>query len=678
MATLEVSFLKNVTATVTNVSLNPDGSTIFAVPSTVPSSPRTGMLWYNGSSVQVYNGSSWVPSSSGSGISSISVTSPLATTGGTSPTLSVNLATAAIAYAGTSNSAVSIPQYTVPKDASGMSGAAILPGGGLGGRPTAPLTGMLRYNNSTLPAVLEYYNGTSWSSVPTTAASGLPAASLAQAQAGTSTAVANTPETSVPKDAAGMSGAALLPGGTDGARPLSPVTGMIRYNNNSGLPATLEYYTGLGWSPVASTGAVSSVTATLPLTSSGGANPNIAATIATAADAAAGTSINALSTPRFSVPKDASGMTGAALLPSGTLGQRPTSGLVSGMTRFRTDASPASLETYTGSAWKQIAYANTPPYVPTLPDLTWDFSDPTFVLPKYTVCRNLTIIDQASAEYKPFGGLEPTGFITPLPNTGSVCTIIAYGDIYVGTRNNFQLLPSAPISLWSTTGSVLNEAGFGAGGAAGGPGNYPGVAQQWSSFGAGTGATGSHGGSLTAARAVSPQGGAGTSLLMVAYGNITFAASAGVSASGGNTYNGSVISYPFATTGSGGGGGAGGNIIIQSFGTLTIDSTVTFDANGGDGAPGLNTVGTGGAYGGGGGGGGWVVLGGRDGYSYTPVTAPDVSGGLAGANTTSPATRGGSGGSNAGVGGFGGTSTVSPSNGSDGVALLDRFLLDVF
>jgi len=76
---------------------------------------------------------------------------------------------------------------------------------------------------------------------------GLAAASLAQAAAGTLNTVANTPQTSVPKDASGMTGAALLPSGTGGQRPGTPVAGMTRFNTDTD---TLEVYTGSGWRTV--------------------------------------------------------------------------------------------------------------------------------------------------------------------------------------------------------------------------------------------------------------------------------------------------------------------------------------------------------------------------------------------------------------------------------------------
>jgi hypothetical protein len=52
----------------------------------------------------------------------------------------------------------------VPKVLLDMTGAAILPGGDDTERSaiTTPTKGMLRYNDTTLPAVLEYYDGSGW------------------------------------------------------------------------------------------------------------------------------------------------------------------------------------------------------------------------------------------------------------------------------------------------------------------------------------------------------------------------------------------------------------------------------------------------------------------------------------------------------------------------------------
>jgi hypothetical protein len=108
---------------------------------------------------------------------------------------------------------------------------------------------------------------------------------------------------------------------------------------------------------------VSAVTGTLPITvATGTSTPLIGINAATTAlpgsvqlaDAAAsqaGTSATLVSTPAFTVSKDAATMTGAALLPSGTTGQQPGT-LVEGMTRVNTDTRTA--EIYTNSSWQAI------------------------------------------------------------------------------------------------------------------------------------------------------------------------------------------------------------------------------------------------------------------------------------------------------------------------------------
>jgi hypothetical protein len=77
---------------------------------------------------------------------------------------------------------------------------------------------------------------------------GVSAATLAEAAAGTINTKYLSPETGVPKNAAGMTGAAIIPGGDDTERAAitSPVEGMLRYNNTA-LPAVMEYYDGSNW-----------------------------------------------------------------------------------------------------------------------------------------------------------------------------------------------------------------------------------------------------------------------------------------------------------------------------------------------------------------------------------------------------------------------------------------------
>jgi hypothetical protein len=111
---------------------------------------------------------------------------------------------------------------------------------------------------------------------------------------------------------------------------------------------------------------VSAVTGTLPITvASGTSTPLIAINAATTttagsaqlADATAskaGTSATLVSTPAFSVPKDAANMTGAAILPAGTDLQRAAiASPVAGMTRFNT--TNTSLEFYDGAKWVPLA-----------------------------------------------------------------------------------------------------------------------------------------------------------------------------------------------------------------------------------------------------------------------------------------------------------------------------------
>jgi hypothetical protein len=683
MATLEVTNIKNVTSSVTNLSLNSDGSSTIAVVSgtSAPTGARLGMLWYNGTVLQIYNGSTWTPSGGSpvTAVTAVTATAPLLSSGGTTPNISATVATQSQAAAGTSSSVLSTPQFSVPKDASGMLGAALLPGGGVGSRPSAPVTGMIRYNNATLPAVLEYYSGSGWTSIPTSAASGLPAASLAQAQAGISNAVANTPETSVPKDASGMAGAALIPGGGVGSRPTSPVTGMFRYNNSAGIPVALEYYNGAGWAPVTSSGSVTSVTATVPLASSGGTTPNLSAALANATDAATGTSNAVLSTPAFTVPKDAANMTGAALLPSGDDSQRPTSGLVSGMTRFNSDLTPPSLEVYNGSTWKQIGYnTQNAPFIPTLPDLT--YSNPLgefYTGPAINVCKNLTFTDMAA----------PAVF--RINQTAQSLVFVVYGDLYLGNNwtisnkdgGSWGTVPGGGTGYY-TTGLLLNYPGSGPGSPnfvyapMAKPAVPPGI---WN--GGSGGQSGSHNSSLTAARTVAIGGSGGGGLVFIVHGNITVGSGCEIELSGQAGMSG--LSQPVfgvTTVGGGGGGGSGGTFIMQGYGNLTIDPSFTIDVSGGAGGAGGNAAGNGGAYGGGGGGGGYAIIGCLGTYSFSPTTPPNIAGGTAGADTTSAALRGGSGGSNAGKGGGGGSSAPlgsATSAGGVGVSLLNTFILDV-
>ena len=72
--------------------------------------------------------------------------------------------------------------------------------------------------------------------------------------AGVITTKYSSPETAVPKDAAGMNGAAILPAGTSAQQPAAPVDGMFRFNADN------DAFEGYGqnltaWEPLMPTGA---------------------------------------------------------------------------------------------------------------------------------------------------------------------------------------------------------------------------------------------------------------------------------------------------------------------------------------------------------------------------------------------------------------------------------------
>jgi hypothetical protein len=136
---------------------------------------------------------------------------------------------------------------TVTSGATAATGAARIPTGNTAARPAATLAaGQFRYN-SQIPQ-LEFSDGTAWLAV-----GGGTAATLPEAAAGTLNTVFSSPQTAVPKDASGMTGAALIPGGTTLQRPGTPVTGMLRYNSTT-LPASIEFWDSAAWSSVGGAG----------------------------------------------------------------------------------------------------------------------------------------------------------------------------------------------------------------------------------------------------------------------------------------------------------------------------------------------------------------------------------------------------------------------------------------
>jgi len=131
-----------------------------------------------------------------------------------------------------------------------LTSAVLLPVGDIGDRPATPVVGQIRYNTD-----LDQFEGY-LGAVPAWAPIGgsLNPATLAEAAAGVLTTVYSSPETAVPKDASGMTGAAILPAGTTAQQPATPVDGMFRFNT------TKDAFEGYGqnatvWEPLMPTGA---------------------------------------------------------------------------------------------------------------------------------------------------------------------------------------------------------------------------------------------------------------------------------------------------------------------------------------------------------------------------------------------------------------------------------------
>ena len=135
---------------------------------------------------------------------------------------------------------------TIPTAPGSATPNVVIPGGSTTDRQTAPavVAGEMRFNTTT--GKLEVYGGGgAWETLPS---------------ATTGSFVAQT-------DTAGT-GAAVMPGGNDAARPAGPAAGYFRYNNQAGTPVKLEYYDGAAWTPI-QTGAASAYTGTLPIVVTG-------------------------------------------------------------------------------------------------------------------------------------------------------------------------------------------------------------------------------------------------------------------------------------------------------------------------------------------------------------------------------------------------------------------------
>jgi len=415
-------------------------------------------------------------------------------------------------------------------------------------------------------------------------------------------------------------------------------TGGLRYNAGN-----LEVYTSGGvWVAVGGgSGSVTGVTGTLPITvATGTTTPLIAINaatnaaagaieIATIAEAATGTDATRASTPETAVPKNAAGMTGAAILPSGTNAQRVAiATLVTGMQRFNTDT--GFEEVYTGAilGWQSLAFNTSISPAPT--DLT--LSGATSLDPSY-LCKNLTVSAGAT-----------------LTSTSQGVYIRATGDVTINA-STWTFVGVAGAGSFTSGGIVIPSPGFGLGGSTGGTSlsrPYSTVAQLGgSSGGSGTGNAGTN----------QPGGNAGGYMVIVADGNVTFN---GIVTANCNGYAPALAG---GETGGGGAGGSGGCIILTTPKTLTIPATVTLNVAGGDGSNGVFAGNPGG--GGGGGGGGWIIL---QSGNLVDSSTKTLTGGLAGVASGGGAVFGGQGGgSYAGQGGGPGLTGLPATNGGTGI-----------
>ena len=482
---------------------------------------------------------------------------------------SVSAATLAEAAAGTLNTVFSSPQTAVPKDASGMTGAALVPGGTTLQRPGTTVTGMLRYNSTTLPATMEFWDSAAWSSV-----GGAGTAGLGISITGSIIKV-SIPTVSTPPVAGALAAQAV-----DGSLYWDNTLGalFIRYNDG----------TTTQWVQAAAS-------------ASGGGTAVSAASLA---EAAAGTSNTKYNSPQTSVPKDASGMTGAALIPTGTTLQQPATP-VGGMLRMNTTYNPDSLEVYDGTAatWKPLAYAAATP----------------------TSLTNLTISANGPLVGGAYNNVTVNAGVTA--TISGVVEITAYGNVTInGSINGAGVGASSPTTGGAQAGASevdsYGTGGFGPGGGIfDGPSNAS-ISTGGSTYGAssllGSSGAAGLGQYFNNANGLSRGGRSGASLVIRCYGTLTVGGSSVIDCSGGN---GSCNLAAGSGNIAGGGGGSGGLIYLQGE-SLSISGTLS--VAGGAGSNGINA-----AFGGGGGGGGYIIY--ASPSTIVDASSRNLAGGAAGA-----------------------------------------------
>ena len=107
----------------------------------------------------------------------------------------------------------------------------------------SPTSSPLVNATNSLTYVYQPTTGVWLASGSTTA--GLQPATSVEAQLGILTSAYSSPATAVPKNAAGMTGAAIIPAGNTAQQPVG-LAGMLRFNTDIGQ---MEYYNGATWVP---------------------------------------------------------------------------------------------------------------------------------------------------------------------------------------------------------------------------------------------------------------------------------------------------------------------------------------------------------------------------------------------------------------------------------------------
>ena len=243
-----LNYTSNYVATggATTAALMPAGTTAQR-----PSAPTSGSLRYNSSltSMEFYNGSSWevVPSSTtgefvektssvGAALMPASTTANRPTSPQSGYTRYNSTLTSLEFYNGSSWEVVPSSATGFFVDETSAVGSAVMPAGTTAERDAAPQSGYTRYN-STLTS-LEFYNGSGWGVVPYS-------------------------DTGLFVEKTSTVGSAVMPAGTNAERDAAPDPGYLRFNTDISL---LEFYDGTSWGELATSADFVTVTTTQTVT----------------------------------------------------------------------------------------------------------------------------------------------------------------------------------------------------------------------------------------------------------------------------------------------------------------------------------------------------------------------------------------------------------------------------